>query len=149
MATKTDGTRQLNSVQERALELLLSGKTVTDTAKEVGVSRQTVSTWLNHDPVFKAELNHRRCELWDGVKQRLTQLAVLAVDVLEESLYSSDPRVRLHAAIHVLKALRLYGDHYHPHGPTTPEGVAEERRWTVYWARPLGKVLEDSQQGRA
>lgn len=89
----------------------------------MGVSRQALSGWLNHDPVFIAELNHRRDETRNAVKQCLMQLAVAAVDVLQEALRCSDPRVRLSAAIHVLKALRLYGDYYKPSGPTTPEGV--------------------------
>lgn len=143
MATKPDVTRRLSPTQERAAELLVSGKTITETAKEVGVSRQTVSSWLNHDPVFIAELNYRRDETWNAVKQRLTQLAVSAVDVLEEALRSSDARVRLSAAIHVLKALKLYGDRYEPSGPTTPDGVEAERRWHETLSKLWGGTLDD------
>lgn len=70
--------------------------------------------------------------------RRLTQLATSAVDVLEEALHSSDPRVRLSAAIHVLKALKLYGDNYEPAGPTTPEGVEAERKWSETIEKLLG-----------
>ncbi len=44
----------------QAVDLLASGKTVTDTATAVEVTRQTVSEWLNHHPGFQAALHSRR-----------------------------------------------------------------------------------------
>jgi len=46
----------LTPQQETAVDLLVSGKTVTDTAMAVEVTRQTVSEWLHHPPGFQADL---------------------------------------------------------------------------------------------
>jgi hypothetical protein len=40
----------LTPQQETAVDFLVSGMTVTDTAAAVEVTRQTVSEWLNHHP---------------------------------------------------------------------------------------------------
>jgi len=142
MPTKGDGNRHLSGKKEKALELLLAGKTVTQVAKEIRVSRQTLSEWKNHDPLFIAELNRRRAELWDAVRERLRGLLSQAVDVLEEDLTSvEDRRLRQQAAVHILKALGIYGkENFHPLGPTTPEGVEKEWEELDSWAQLLERL---------
>jgi hypothetical protein len=46
----------LTPQQETAVDLLVSGKTITDTATAVEVTRQTINEWLNHHPGFQAGL---------------------------------------------------------------------------------------------
>ena len=140
MPTKSDGSRHLSAKKEKALELLLAGKTVTQAAKEIRVSRQTLSEWKNHDPIFVSELNRRRGELWDAARERLRGLLSQAVDVLKEDLTSAeDRRLRQQAAVHILKALGIYGkENFHPLGPTTPEAVEKEWEELDSWARLLG-----------
>jgi hypothetical protein len=104
----------LSPQQERAVDLLASGKTVTDVAKVIEITRQTVSTWLNHHPGFQAALNNRRQELWAATTDRLRGLLPKALDVLEQALEGETP---LPAAVHVLKAGGLYGM-LPPQGPT-------------------------------
>lgn len=129
MATKTDTRRQLSVKQERAIDLLAVGKTVTEVADEVGVTRQTVSEWRNQEPQFVAALNQRRSEMWEGGRERLRSLLDRAVMVLEEDLKGEDRRLRQTAAVHVLRAVRLYGtQNFVPSGPVTPEGVEDEWR---------------------
>ena len=76
----------LTPQQETAVDLLASGKTVTDTATAIEVTRQTVSEWLNHHPGFQAALNSRRQELWAGVSDTLRGLLPKALDVLKREL---------------------------------------------------------------
>jgi DNA-binding NarL/FixJ family response regulator len=52
----------LTPQQETAVDLLASGKMVTDTAMAIAVTRQTVSEWRHHHPGFQAALNSRRQE---------------------------------------------------------------------------------------
>ena len=52
--TANDKNRQLNQKQLNAIELLLQGGTDSEVAEAVGVSRQTVNEWKNHDPNFVA-----------------------------------------------------------------------------------------------
>jgi hypothetical protein len=115
--------------QETAVDLLASGKTVTDTATAVEVTRQTVSEWLNHHPGFQAALNRRRQELWVGMTDALRNLLPQAVEVLKSELESETP---LPAAVHVLKACGLYGGIPVPQGPTEVEDAEIAQRRRVY-----------------
>jgi hypothetical protein len=117
----------LTPQQETAVDLLASGKTVTDTAATVEVTRQTVSEWLNHHPGFQAALNSRRQELWVGMTDALRGLLPKALEVLQSELEGETP---LPAAVHVLKACGLYGGVPVPQGPTEIEDavIAEKAR---------------------
>ena len=116
----------LTPQQETAVDLLASGKTVTDTATAIDVTRQTVSEWLNHHPGFQAALNGRRQELWIGMTQTLRGLLPKALEVLQCELDGEHP---LPAAVHVLKACGLYGM-LPPRGPAEVEDavLAEQER---------------------
>ncbi|MDD5453443.1 MAG: phBC6A51 family helix-turn-helix protein [Candidatus Bipolaricaulis sp.] len=127
MATKTDISRQRSVKQENAVDLLVTGKTDTEVAEAVGVTRQTVNEWKNHDPVFVAALNERREELWRSGREHLRSLVVQAVKTLENDLNGPDPKLRQLAAVHVLKAVGMYGkQNFSPCGAVTPEGVEGE-----------------------
>ena len=47
--------------QQRALELILAGHSVTDIAAQVGVRRETVWRWRN-DPLFASEVSVRQAQ---------------------------------------------------------------------------------------
>ena len=122
--TKPDKTRQLSIEQANAIEHLLQGQSDRAVAEAVGVSRQTVSEWKNHDPLFIAELNRQRSEMWREARERMKALANRALDVVEVQLGSSEPKAALAAAKYVLQGTQLLGDtDLHVGGPTTPEGV--------------------------
>jgi len=98
---------RLTAAQERAMDALMTGASVTAAAKVAGVNRNTVSDWLNRHTGFVAEYGRRRRELWSALRGRLSALATKAVDVLEAELDEAGPK-RLDAAIHVLRATSLY-----------------------------------------
>ena len=123
-ATKPDKTRQLSQEQMNSIEHLLQGRSDRSVAEAVGVSRQTVWEWRNNDPLFIAELNRQRVELWSEARERLKSLANRALDVVENQLDSGDPKAALAAAKYVLQGTQLLGDtELHVGGPTTPEAV--------------------------
>ena len=125
--TKPDKIRQLSIEQENAIDHLLQGKSDRATAEAVGVSRQTVWEWRNHDPLFIAELNRQRYELWSEAKERMKTLANRALDVVELQLGSGDPKAALAAARYVLQGTQLLGEtKLNIGGPTTPESVILE-----------------------
>ena len=127
-ATKPDKTRQLSIEQANAIEHLLQGQSDRAVAEAVGVSRQTVSEWKNRDPLFIAELNRQRLEMWKEARERLKALANRALDVVEQQLDSGDPKASLAAAKYVLQGTRLLGDtELKVGGPTTPEAIIMER----------------------
>ena len=100
--------------QATAVDLLASGKTFSETAEALEVPLQTVSEWCKSYPGVQAELNARRQELWTGIADRLRSLLPKALEVLTHELEGEN---RLQAAVHVLKACRLYGAEL-PVGPT-------------------------------
>ena len=99
----------LSIIQERAIELLLLGKRDGEVAAAVGVTRQTVCNWRNHNETFRNELNRRRLELWEKAEEKLRNLVDEAIKALQEGLASEDQKLRLRAAVHVLKCVGIYG----------------------------------------
>ena len=122
---------------------MLQGQSDRALAETVGVSRQTVSEWKNQDPLFIAELNRQRSEMWREARERMKALANRALDVVELQLDSGEPKAALAAAKYVLQGTQLLGDtDLHVGGPTTPEGVLlpELRRETRQeWEAKNGK----------
>jgi hypothetical protein len=129
----------LTEEQATAVDLLASGKTISETAKVLEVPVQTVSEWYRSHPGVQAELNARRQELWTDTTDRLRALLPKALEVLAEELKGEN---RLHAAVHVLKACRLYGAEL-PIGSTDAEEIAvaekarvKERQFRLLLADP-------------
>ncbi len=122
--TKPDELRQLDELralsvkQERAIEALLEGKTLTMAAEITGVSRQTLSVWANQHPGFIATFNSRRLEMTQAEANRLLRLRARSIDVLEAALKEGDRKV-------AQMILRL--DHQPVSGPTEPDAVIESR----------------------
>ena len=143
--TSGDETRPvptLNNHQEAALLALLAGASVTEAAAQGGVTRQTASEWLHHDPDFGAALVARRAELWDSIRARFEQATAKAVDVLAELLDHEDPRIRLGAASRIVAAIAEHrpkdppvGDR--PGGVLVVPGVLTPEDWKeAYGAEP-------------
>jgi transposase-like protein len=85
----------LSPQQEAAVDLMAAGASVTETAKKLGVARQTTSEWRNHHPTFQATLNERRKELWSSVTDRLRSLLPPALDLLEKEIRQGNVNVAL------------------------------------------------------
>lgn len=114
----------LTAEQSTAVDLLASGKTVSETARALEVAVQTVSEWYRSHPGVQAELNACRQDLWTGTTDRLRALLPKALEVLAEELKGEN---RLQADVHVLKACRLYGAEV-PLGPTDVEEIVIEEK---------------------
>jgi hypothetical protein len=82
-------TRKIRPRQIKAINYLLSGETITDTAQLVGVGRRTLHRWLD-DPVFKAELTAKEAEILETVTRKLLRLAGDAVDTLGEVMNNAN-----------------------------------------------------------
>ena len=123
---KPDKTGQLTVQQENAIDLLILGQSDREAAEAVGVARQTVTGWRNENPDFVAELNRRRQEVWGSQVEQLRQLVAKAVQVLAEDLEDDDKALRQRAAIHILRAVGLYGADLSPTGATDSEAIKLE-----------------------
>ena len=116
----------LSAEQSAAVDWLVGGKTISETARALEVPVQAVQEWCRTHPGVQAELHAQRQERWMGTTDRLRALLPKALEVLAEELKGEN---RLHAAVHVLKACRLYGAEL-PVGSTDAEEivVAEKER---------------------
>ncbi|MFM8323090.1 MAG: hypothetical protein ACKOC5_19440 [Chloroflexota bacterium] len=104
------GQPELSIEQQNAIDLLITGKSDRETAEAVGVARQTVTTWRTSNAAFIVELNRRRADLWNSQAERLRVLVAEAVDVLVDDMrQAEDLKRRQTAAIHILRAVGLYG----------------------------------------
>lgn len=113
---------KLTPEQLNAIDLLILGKTDREVSEIVGVRRETVTKW-HKNPFFIAELNIKREELWTDSKLRLKALAHEAVNTLTNGLHSSDEKIAITAAVHILKVTGLYDGEWKgsTSGPKTPE----------------------------
>lgn len=111
---------ELSEAQQAVIGLLLQGNNAQEAGDSVGVDRATVAAWRKSDDEFKAELARRRFDLWGSQIERLRSLVNLAVGVLESDLKNTDDlRLRQAAAVHILRAVKLYGEINSPDGRIT------------------------------
>ena len=96
----------LSVKQELALELILCGINDREIAKRVGVSRQTINTWRNHNEDFRMSLAGRREAARERHQDELSGLVSEAVRVMREAMRDDDMLTRLWA---VQALLRMSG----------------------------------------
>lgn len=129
MATKSYKREHgLTAKQLVAIDCLLMGKTDREAAEVAGVNRVTITKWRLYDPYFQAELNRRRAEIWNAAVDRLRNLILKALDVVEKSLDQGDVKTALEivkmSGLDMTKPggdLGTYGI-----GPTEAEEIVEE-----------------------
>jgi len=131
---------RLTPEQLNAIDLLIFGKTDKEVAETLGIGRNTISKWYKN-AFFIAELNSRREALWKDSKLRLKSLVTEAVNVLTNGLHSSDEKIAITSAVHILKTVGLYGEVKQDFGPTSPEEAVwkqavSKRRDTYLAIRP-------------
>ena len=105
-------TDQLSSLQQRAVQLLLSGSNVSSVARDIGVDRTTIYNWRKGNPDFSRALNQTRSLQTRMINDSMRELANAAVDTLREILLSSQVpvAVRLRAAQTVLNQQPAHSD---------------------------------------
>jgi hypothetical protein len=99
--------RGLTLPQQSAIDLLAGGKTDTETAELLNLSRTCVTKWRLYDPVFQAALNVRRAEVWGAGVDRLRSLIPKALDALAAVLDNPQSPNRTKAAVEVLRLAQL------------------------------------------
>src|SRR5579871_129127 len=97
--------RELSIRQQNAIDLLVTGKRDSEAGEAVGVHRVTVTKCRLYDPLFQAELNRRRAELWGTAAERLRAMLPKALDAIEAELTNTENR--LAAAFQVVRLTRL------------------------------------------
>ena len=89
--TESDETRhQVTDRQSSVIDTLLSGKTITETAEEFGLSRQTVSNWVNNNHVFKEEKERRQRNIRQESSELLHSALGKSIKVIINQLDKGD-----------------------------------------------------------
>ena len=98
--------RALSDKQQAAVELLVLGHALGETAGAIDVDAKTLYNW-RQDPDFIEALEARRSELWDQAAQRLRAMVHPSLDILEQDLGNRHERARFRAATAVLRLADL------------------------------------------
>ena len=114
----------LTAQQWQAIAMLAGGARQIDVATQLDVRQETVSRWKT-DVRFQAALNLAVKEHYAAIEGIVRSAASEAVDVLRETMKSDDPRLRLSAALSVLRLHTGYTVDVSSL-PTTPADVARE-----------------------
>ena len=99
--------KDLKDQQLLAIPLIVAGKSDAQVAEAVGVARETVNRWRNHDEDFQNELSQSRRAHINARISALSSVNTKAIEVLENLLDSDDEQTRLRAAMHLLKTVPL------------------------------------------
>ena len=100
----------LTAEQFNAVEHLLIGQTDAETAKGVGVSRETVTRWRLYDVAFQAHLEQRRRDVWAGAVDAVRAILPQAAQTIYGELRVGRNRGRL--ALDLLTRAGLMGKPY-------------------------------------
>lgn len=93
---------ELTDKQLKALELLVTGETVSETARLVGVNRKTITEWKKQGK-FKVELDRQVAELKSGIEKKiLTNLNPLLDKLMKIALKSDSDKTSLDAIIYAI-----------------------------------------------
>ena len=94
--------KKLSDDQDRAIQALIAGKTVSQAAAAAKVHRTTVHRW-QHEVAFVTALGDARLEAWQANRDRLSALADVALDTLEEFINSENDALKYRAAALILR----------------------------------------------
>jgi hypothetical protein len=94
---------ELNENQQLAVQLVASGMSGREVAKELKIRPETVSRWKN-DPDFVAGVNTIIVDAQENCQAKLCQLSALATQIIEDALNdeSVPTNIKLHAAFKLL-----------------------------------------------
>ena len=92
---------KLNENQLLAVQLVAQGRSGKEIAQELSVTEETISRWKKQ-PAFIALVNDLLGQLRDTTQQKMRNLVLLALEILEKELFNEDNKNRVNIALKVL-----------------------------------------------
>ena len=92
---------KLNENQLLAVQLVAQGRSGKEIAQELSVTEETISRWKKQ-PGFIALVNDLLGQLRDTTQQKMRNLVLLALEILEKELFNKDNKNRVNIALKVL-----------------------------------------------
>ena len=101
----------LQNDHQRALALLVSGHNMSDTARMLGVRRETVWRWTK-EPEFATQMARVRESAMDALEVVLHESAIEAAEVLRSVMKDegASPSTRIRAAVAILERVQKAQD---------------------------------------
>jgi DNA-binding XRE family transcriptional regulator len=130
---------ELKNKQELAVELIANGKTDVEVAKVIRVSRQTVNEWKNHDVEFQLDLKVRRREIIFGMRDKMNELVMISMGIIQKNLENKNPKVQLNVALQIMKMATRLGI---GREETDKEFKEKDRKFTMV---VLAEALKDNE----
>jgi hypothetical protein len=113
----------LSAKQRNAIELMVLGKSDTETAQAVGVDPRTLYRWRYQHPWFQAELNRQLTSRWKASLDRMQSLVPKAIDQLVAEIDQEKPGMA--AVRRVLNFVGRVGKLL-SFGPTSADAIIEQ-----------------------
>lgn len=98
---------ELTPAMQTVISSLLSGANISAACIDAGINRDTYYRWVDHFPLFVAELNRQRAESVAAIRSSVQHLAVSALSTLREVLLNekAPAGARVRAATVILNHL--------------------------------------------
>ena len=93
--------KNLNENQLLAVQLVVQGRSGKEIAKELSVTEETISRWKKQ-PAFIALVNELLEQLRDTTQQKMRNLVLTALEILEKELCNESNKNRVNIALKVL-----------------------------------------------
>jgi len=116
--TDSDKIGQLTAKQEQAIELLLSGFSVSEVASKLEISRTTLYSWQEQDD-FRKELARMRELLKAESENQIVGLTREAIEAVRAGLKSEDDSTRARTGLKMLEI--IYGRRFEMLLKNTPD----------------------------
>lgn len=103
--------KKLNIKQELAINELLKGNSIVDSAKNIGISEATLNRWLTNNE-FKTVLNERKKQIIDNCIDSINLMGNKAIKVLNSILdnENASDNVRLNASKSILDMILKFNE---------------------------------------
>ena len=93
--------KNLNENQLLAVQLVAQGRSGKEIAQELSVTEETISRWKKQ-PAFIALVNDLLGQLRDTTQQKMRNLVLLSLEILEKELFNEGNKNRVNIALKVL-----------------------------------------------
>ena len=117
----------LTTQHDQVILLLLKGHSDSFISKSLKISRTTLRRWRTCNPVFQAELNRARSEMWQTNLEHLRGLVTRSLRILDKSMRSKDESIRLKAATAMLSHAAPNEVAPSPYEPIDPEIILNQQ----------------------
>jgi DNA-binding CsgD family transcriptional regulator len=130
----------LTMTEQNAIDLLITGKSDGEVGEALGLDRGTIWRYRHRNPIFMAELERRRAEIWRAPQERLRSLVSKAVENIAALVETGN----YDASIDLLKITGMHGGLVNFIGEQDPAKLIEQEIDARIKAEDIPKTEHES-----